>query len=50
MPWAALRPDPPGALPAVNHDVPVAAVAGGAALLGAGAVRKAWRILRRVAR
>lgn len=50
MAWAALRADPPGPLPEVSHDLPVAAVGGGLALLGAGTVRKAWRLLRRLAR
>ena len=46
--WAALKPDPPGPLPAVDHDTPLAAVVGGAALVVAGVVRGSWRMANRI--
>jgi len=50
MDWAALAPDPPGALPDVNHDLPVLATVGGVTLAGAGTLRGLWRALRFIAR
>ena len=48
--WMALRPDPPGPLPAINHDLPVALALGGAAALFAGALRGSWRLSGRIVR
>ena len=43
MEWGALRSDPPGALPAVDHTTAVAVAVGGTAAVGAAGVRGAWR-------
>lgn len=50
MQWGRLRPDPPGALPALDHELPVAVALGGSAVLGAGVLRGAWRAGRAVLR
>jgi uncharacterized protein YbjT (DUF2867 family) len=46
MEWTALRPDPPGALPEVDHDAPLGAAVSGWALLGGFAIRGVWRHAR----
>ena len=44
--WNQLKPDPPGRLNEVNHDLPVAAALSGTALLYAGVLRGAWNVAR----
>ena len=49
MDWNSLQSDPPGRLPEVNHDAPLAVVTGGSALLTAGVLRSAVRLAARLA-
>ena len=48
MDWSALRADPPGPLPEVNHDIPVAMVVGGGVLGVAAILRGSWRLSNRI--
>lgn len=48
MDWSSLRADPPGPLPEVNHDLPIAVVVGGGVLSAAAILRGSWRLSGRI--